>query len=519
MPEILTNITPVPGTEPRDDFWALARSAVYLRGKGVTFGPPLLSPNAINANVYSIPIAPQKIGAVAAQDKTLEVFADNSLDHVLVTPILGQLDDPRALLEEAARKLKMGGHLILLTLVNCDENGQVQFNPESTRELLRSIAHWRIKEDMQGRGKHLLILKKVEGRKGLDASRARAGKRACIARYGALGDAIILTPLIRQLKKDGYEVTLNISTYCSPVFENNPHIDNILIQERDLIPNHLLGRYWDHWSPEYELYINLSESLEGDLLIVEGRPPFFSSKEWRHSRCNKNYYEYTMQRAGYKLDSVSASNFRGELFFTRAEERRAQEFWQTLRGKFVIVWAMNGSSHHKVYPMQEALLREWFRDHEDARCVTVGDEAARMLEFPHFQCIPRAGKWSIRESLISTKYAQVVIGPETMITNAAGCFPTPKIVLLSHSTHENLTKYFENDHSLSPDVSSAPCYPCHQLHYTKESCPIGEMEDTSSGSVLGQAPICSISISPQRVMAELDSIYAEWKYSSRGASV
>jgi hypothetical protein len=43
-----------------------------------------------------------------------------------------------------------------------------------------------------------------------------------------LGDAIILTPLIRQLKEDGYHVTLNVSSYCLPVFENNPFVDNIL---------------------------------------------------------------------------------------------------------------------------------------------------------------------------------------------------------------------------------------------------------------------------------------------------
>ncbi len=247
--------------------------------------------------------------------------------------------------------------------------------------------------------------------------------------------------------------------------------------------------------------------------MVENRPPFYTSKAWRHSRCNKNYYDYTMERGGYP----DATGNRGELFFTRAEERRAQAFFGGVSGKFTIVWAINGSSHHKIYPMMEALLREWFKTHQDARVITTGDAQAKIMEFPHYQMIPRAAQWSIRESLIATKYAQLVVGPETMMTNAAGCYETPKIVLLSHSSRENLTKYFLNDHSLEPDVASAPCYPCHQLHYTKESCPLGEMQDPITGTVLGQAPICSMSISPERVIAEMDAVYNQWK-ATRAAS-
>jgi hypothetical protein len=283
----------------------------------------------------------------------------------------------------------------------------------------------------------------------------------------------------------------------------------VLIQERDVIPNPLLGEYWGFWATQYDKYINLSESVEGDLLMIEGRPCFFTSKSWRHSQCNKNYYDYTMARGGYP----EATGLKGELFFTRAEERRADRFFnEELRRqpKFVMLWALNGSSHHKVYPLMEPLLLEWFRVHPDTACITVGDYMAKILEFDHPQLLQRAGEWSIRESLIATKYVDLVIGPETMVTNAAGCFPTPKIVLLSHSSKENLTKYFENDHSLEPE---SPCYPCHQLHYTKESCPIGEARDMTSGEILGQAPICSLGISPNRLLEEMETVYQQWRHS------
>jgi hypothetical protein len=498
----------------QDDFWVLAEAACYLRGRGVTFGPPILQAGAINPGVYSIPVALQKSTGVAAQDTDLSIFADGSLDHVLISPMLAAVQDPRKILSQAAAKLKLGGHLVLLTSLTKISPEHHEFVPHLTLALLKEVAHWKLKCDQIENGKHLLILKRVEGRRGIDLPTPRTRPQACVARYGALGDAIIMTPLIRKLSEEGFDVTLNVSSYCAPVFENNPHISNLLIQERDLIPNGMLGRYWQHWEKRYDKYVNLSESLEGDLLLVEGRPPFFTSKEWRHKQCNRNYYDYTMERGGYG----EVTGTRGELFFTEAEERRARKFFTPLQDKFTLVWALNGSSHHKVYPMMETVLREWFRTHEDARVITVGDYAARLLEFPHFQMIPQAGKWSIRESLISTKYAQCVVGPETMITNAAGCFSTPKIVLLSHSTRENLTKYFLNDHSLEPDTTVAPCYPCHQLHYSKESCPVGEMQDTVTGGVMGQAPICSIAIAPEVLMAELDKVYNEWKSTNRGAS-
>lgn len=493
------------GQARADDFWVLARSASYLRGRGLTFGPPLIQASATQPGVFSLScgVVPGGERPYAMMDSSFSVIADGSLDHVLVTPQVAILKNPRTLLEEAARKLKRGGHLLLLTHVGpTSMPNAVEFYPNGTRALLAELAHWRIKEDIEHAGKHLLILKKTDGRRGLDVARVRSGaQRVCIARYGALGDALIMTPLVRQLAQDGYEVTLNISSYCAPIFENSPWVHNTIIQERDLIPNHLLGPYWRYWAKEYDRYINLSESIEGDLLLVENRPPFFTRKEWRHAQCNKNYYDYTMQRGGYP-DAVGGTP---ELFFTRAEERWADEFFAAHRGKFILLWALNGSSHHKVYPMMEALLRHWLPLHPDALCITVGDQAAQALEFTHPQLLPMAGRWSIRESLIATQRASCVIGPETMITNAAGCSGVPKIVLLSHSTKENLTKYFLNDFSLEPDVAMAPCWPCHQLHYTKESCPIGTLTD-AEGEELGSAPICSMGITPERLLARLDEV-------------
>lgn len=492
-----------------DVFWALTRAAGYLVGKGVTFGGPLLQPAAVQPNVYSIPIGPVRTNGIAGLDPTLDIFAERSLDHILLTPMVEslQVGQWESLLRQVGGRLKIGGHLVVLVNIGNPTPGALQLYPDEVKESVGNVGRWRMKIEHTEGERYLLIAKRVGGKRGWEVAPVPSGrKRVCIARYGAIGDAIIMTPLIRRLAQEGYEVTLNISTYCADVFQGNPHVSNVIIQERELIPNALLGKYWNFWETQYDLYINLSESIEGDLLMVEGRGPFFTSKAWREEKCNRNYTLHTLRRGGFESGDPLP-----ELFFTRAEERRAEKFWAPLQSTFNLLWALNGSSHHKVYPMFEATLREWFTIHPDSRCVTVGDYTAKLLEFEHPQLIERSGVWTLRESLIGTKYADCVVGPETAMLNAAGCFPTPKIPLLSHSTHENLCQFWENDYCLAPDSTIAPCYPCHQLHYTRESCPVGEMRDTTTGEVLGQSPICTLAVTPERLLNRLEEVYQRWK--------
>jgi ADP-heptose:LPS heptosyltransferase len=489
--------------EGRVNNWPLYRAACYLGGRGVSFGSPLIAPQATAEKAYSVVVDVIQNGRTAVMDKSFQVFQEESLDHVYISPRLEVIEEQEEFLREASRKLKFGKHLVVhITERFKEEPGLFPIIKSSLLAMIGRVGKWQQKICYQEGDTVLWIGKRLKGKPGILPETTQPTKRACVVRFGALGDAIILTPLLEALHKDGYHVTFVGSVYCAPVLENNPYVDNFLWQEREMVPNAELGQYWELWSKEYTKYINLSESLEGDLLVVEGRPAFFTKKSWRHSRCNKNYYDYTLKRGGYDLEGQ-----RGQLYFTQGEERRWKEFARPLEGKFTILWALNGSSHHKVYPLMEPLLRKLFEKYPDIICITVGDDLARLLEFEHPQLLQRAGQWSIRESLIATKYVDLVVGPETMVLNASGCFTTPKITLLSHSTHENLCKHWENDYCLSPDKVIAPCYPCHSLHYSRESCPIGTILDTSTGEEVGKSPLCPIAILPTRLLSRIEEVY------------
>jgi ADP-heptose:LPS heptosyltransferase len=88
----------------------------------------------------------------------------------------------------------------------------------------------------------------------------------------------------------------------------------------------------------------------------------------------------------------------------------------------------------------------------------------------------RCGKWTIRQSLAFMDTVDMAIGPETGVINTASMLPYPKVVLLSHSTHENLTRDWVNVHPVQSENTVCPgrgnneAPACHQMHYSFQYC-------------------------------------------------
>lgn len=482
--------------------WARFRAVGYLRGRGISFGvgsDPIYPQLAIDGGKYSLNVDFQRLPGVDIVDLEFNMLAKASLDHVFIGNRISAVTNPDVLIKALVEKLKEGGHLVIYLV---DELLQ-----DKVDDLLKSCGYWQAKDSYRRDGQFLGIWKLVgRQRRGILPAKPRAAKRACIARYGAIGDMIMISPLIRKLHEDGYEVTMNVTPYCADILKNNPFVSNIVLQERDAIPNQDLGPYWAEWMGDYDKYINLSESIEGKLIKVEGRRDFYTSKEWRHKMFGyTNYYDQTMRLGGYP----EATGLNGELYFSAAEEKNVRFMRTKFKDKFMILWALKGSSYHKAYPLLDSALGEWLTKHPDSIALLCGAAGDEQLAFEHPQTIVCCGKVPLREVLCLTKYVDLVGGPETAITNAAACWDTPKLTLLSHSSHDNLCKYWTNDYCLAPE--NIECYPCHQLHYSLPSCPLIEMQNTKTGKIITNMPICAgIGISPERVQARLDEVYAKW---------
>lgn len=308
------------------------------------------------------------------------------------------------------------------------------------------------------------------------------------------GDMIMVTPLLRLLKEDGYHVTLNCNKRGESVIKHDPNIDKIIIHD-EKIPNEKLGEHWAELGKGYDRVINLSESIEKGLLAVEGSPEFHWPHLKRHTHYNVNYYDRTLELGGY--GHIKGLN--GELHFSPAEERIIADVRKKYIGKFKVLWSLSGSAQHKTFPYSPYAANAFLNKHPNAVIITVGDDICRIIEWDHPRVVKRSGQWSIRKSMLMTKYADLVISAETGIANAAGCYDTPKIILLSHSSEENLTKYWKNCINIKAEV---PCQPCHQIHYSEESCPI-------NGQTV-KGPVCMTELMPGTLMEAMNTVYERW---------
>lgn len=320
--------------------------------------------------------------------------------------------------------------------------------------------------------------------------------KAIIHRFGAWGDMVIFTPLIAHLKNEGYEVTVNTSKRGLEVLRHNPGIDHFIEHDTSIPPDERLAKHLAHLNRGFDKAINLCESIEGTLAKVPSRKDFHWSKEKRHEKCNRNFYDFTMEWAGYK-DKKGRNGF---LYFSTLEEKLARSFMKKYKGKFKVMWSLSGSSPHKAYPYTEFVVKSLLEKYGDEIVFfTVGDDMCELLE-PRMKGVKNySGKWPMRKSLVMTKYVDLVIGPDTGLMHGAGCFDTPKILFLSSNTKENLSKYWENCTELEAYV---PCRPCHRLHYTTEHCILDPKLNT---------PVCMTRLSPEIVTEAIENKLTKWR--------
>jgi hypothetical protein len=151
--------------------------------------------------------------------------------------------------------------------------------------------------------------------------------------------------------------------------------------------------------------------------------------------------------------------------YASANELDEVRQWRARMARLVVI-AATGSGVNKQWPgVFEYAWRMVERNPELHVAVLSDLKGARFMEHERLHQIGDA--WPIRKSLALAQVADLVIGQETGILNSVALEALPKIVLLSHSSAENLTSHWVNTATLHGDV---PCYPCHRLHFDWSGC-------------------------------------------------
>ncbi len=144
----------------------------------------------------------------------------------------------------------------------------------------------------------------------------------------------------------------------------------------------------------------------------------------------------------------------------------------------------------------------------DVHVTLVGDEFCKILEQGwenERRVHKQSGRWSIRESMSFAEVADIVIGCETGLLNAAGSMDCWKIVTLSHSTKENLTKHWKNTiASEQPEGVGCPKYHCHMLHGANSTDPWMECPTHTDEKM--KVALCQFHITPNMMFEAIESI-------------
>ena len=493
-------------------------AARYLQGRALDIGAGL---GKVWPSVLGIDTATHNgrpASDILMDGTGLSAFSDASFDAVFSSFLLQMFEPSQVpkIVAEWARLVKVGGYLTLYLpdpdAMPKDADPSMKWRPDAdaVEAVLRDAGCWTImeRETRHGGDEYGLFLvyrrdTDREDRALVDQRWVRnpdGKKRALVIRLGAYGDAIVAASIFPHLQAEGYHVSMSCNPNTYDVLKHDPHVDDWLLQDKDFVPNEALGPFWHILGTRYDRVINLSESVEGLLLALPGRLNHSYSDEARRAICGHvNYLEHTHNIAAVPYGFANA-----RFHATETELKWARAVRKSMAGP-VVVWVVNGSSMHKVYPWVQVVAK-WLLERTPVHLVLYADPGVgKQLQQGILDCLKEdgvdmsrvtgiAGKWTIRQSLTFAQIVDCVVGPETGPMNAVGMETVPKVCYLSHSSADNLTKYWRNTTTLIPTVG---CYPCHRLHMDWQFCKRDEQT---------QAAACASSISPETIFKAIAHI-------------
>jgi ADP-heptose:LPS heptosyltransferase/predicted SAM-dependent methyltransferase len=433
----------------------------------------------------------------------LDIVSTQSMDAVFSSHLLEHIKDTRKTLKEWWRVIKPGGHLVLYLphkefYPNIGEKGsnpdhKHDFLPQDIIEHMEHVGGWDLLENEERNEGYEYSFFQVYRKRNDKKHRIKKkpeGKTCAVVRYGGYGDLIMASSILPELKRQGYHVTLYTVPSGWETVKHDPHIDHVIIQDHNQVPNEELGYFWEIHKRKYDKWINLSESIEGTLLAMPGRTNHMWSDEIRRKHLNRNYLEWTHELADVPFAPA-------QKFYPSKEEKAfcLDEYKKHIPPEnLVILWSLSGSSLHKTWPYLDDAIARLLVEVKKVSIVLVGDEACQVLEQgweDEPRVVRRSGKWTMRQSMAFIDHCNMVVGTETGLVNAAGLHEVPKICFLSHSSQENLTKHWKNTVALEPKTA---CYPCHRMHPNRTPWAFCERDDHTGLAV------CASSIMPDDFM-------------------
>ena len=320
-------------------------------------------------------------------------------------------------------------------------------------------------------------------------------RRYLAIRWGAWGDMMYALPALEALRKECDYLHLETGDRGRVLFEHHPVFDRIttfdISKYKPESQEAVAKVRWDTLGEvAWDKAVNFWRCLEVSCIAEEWQEDFFLPRERRVAKFGgQNFYDTHFEAAQIPVPDPFDC---GTMYFGE-ENLYWMDHWRKRHGdRFVVAFALAGSTPQKVPMYLKALAQEIRSAHPDTLFVLLGDKLGKKQEFSFGDksvCVA-ADSWTYMQSLSMVKMADYVIGPETSLLVGAGLFGTPKSMICTSCSVSQATTHHKNDFSVQ---STAACSPCHRAVYNPKWCNYRDHP-------LGQVPACNFMVDFKPIM-------------------
>jgi len=331
--------------------------------------------------------------------------------------------------------------------------------------------------------------------------------------YRAFGDWLFTVPVLKYLFEK-YDVHLECSQKVYHLAHDDPRWRGITcFKFEDMPQNTWAVEFPKRWQsirdvlhPDKE--INLNGSMELSCIAERSQEEFFYPVGGRRVVFGSNgFYDAVFKRADIPVPNPLDTT---GMYFSDEQEAWALSWREKHAREFILIIALSGSTMQKKFPNAVEVAERTLRMYPEARIYMAGDEDCHALvptDNPriHSMCGNRV---TIKQAVHLTKYADMVIGPETFMMVAAGMWGTPKIQLCTTSSVFQICQYQNNDYSIQASIW---CSPCHRAIYAPNDC--------ESAGVEKETPYaeCTRRFPTSAIMERIEKVHNLWEANRHAA--
>lgn len=325
--------------------------------------------------------------------------------------------------------------------------------------------------------------------------------------YRAYGDWLYAAPILKYLFAE-YDVYLETNPKGYHLFHDDPRFKEITVFDFANIPQEDWGQaFSDRWKkrreevkPDKELSLN--GTLEVNCIAENGHQGWDWPLAARRAHYgDKNFYEETFKRAGIHFPETLDTE---GLYFAPEQIEWANKWAEGNKGKFTVIIPVAGTTMHKTFHNYEQIIWAVLNTDLNAQIYVAGDTALAKKVIKHKRVFDMCSDVNIKQSILMTKHADFVIGPETSLLVAAGMWGTPKAMLATTSGVSQMVKYHRNDYSMQSPIY---CSPCHRAVYKEDDCQTRVYSE--KGEFL--TPVCAKMFNLENLQGILFNVYNKWK--------